>query len=236
MKRLYRLLFLACIAFGIPVSAQSSGFDATVQMPSDMWTQDIFKMGISYCNTGIQGGNTDSRMTINMRPWATKEVCIAFYNNSSENHELLVGFAEAELNAKDATIACDNNESAKDNAFYRLIDYTGDIVPVSGNGGVSVRYADFHMPKTASGNIYGCVVLFLKDGMSQSQGSMFGVKAARKYPLILHATGSLHTFGWADVIGKGYEEHRSLFRKIVIGILALWLVVNVLQTGKKKKK
>lgn len=224
---------ISVLCFSQSVFAQFE--QTTMQLPLyNEKNQDIFSMWINYCNDWIVWENTNSKMTINMRPWMTKNVCIAFYNNSPNNHDLLIGFAGWTINKSDNTFVCENNDYDKQNDFYKYIYFTGEVTAVSGNGWVSITNAKIHIPKTLSWDIYGCVWFSLSWWYTQETWSMLGVTFVRRFPIVLHITGSVYNLWRRDDGKELLVNNKATIAKIFVAIFSIWLIVTILKTTKPK--
>ncbi len=228
-----KICILGCIGmicFPLMISAQSWN----IQIHQDIQlnnqnTQDIYDIGIYYCDEGIIGKTINSKMTINMRPGATKNVCIAFYNKSPNTHDLLVGFYAWLLDTKTNIITCDANSDR-----HRLIDFTDNVINVPGNGGMTTTHAKIRMPKTASGNMYWCLGFTLSWWYTQKEWNMLGIIFARRFPIVVHATWSIYYFGRRDELKGIYVNKKSGFLKWIIWISIICIIYTIFSISRKK--
>jgi hypothetical protein len=67
-------------------------------------------------------------------------------------------------------------------------------------------------------------------------GAMFLIVPRKVGYIYINATWSVYNFGRLDDIKNVYISNRSIILKIIIGILAIWIVMSIITIGKKGKK
>lgn len=197
---------------------------------------DIYKIVLHYCNEEIQWNKTNTYLTIMMRPWQMKNLCITWVNNSENHQDLTMGFTESIFNDAGKQL-CNGDLADQENDFYKLINLKETEVWLSGNGGTSTQTAKISMPKNATGGeIYWCIGFFLSGSYFKWPNDVLGVRVARHFPMKIIVTWDVYNFGWRDDIKDVYTTNRNVLLKIIIAILAIRLIMTIIKTTDKKDK
>jgi len=196
-------------------------------------TADLNNVKIRFCNEIKKNIYTDD-LSLDIRPWQKKEICMVLSNKWNIALNVLVGFAEAKVDEK-WRISC-GNDISYDNPFSKYImegPTTWIVVPASGNVIQRVRYV---APKTASGDVFGCVVYKINQEERIATGQMFLVVVRKIAPIYINITWSVYTLWRRDDIKYIYTDNKQTILKILIAILAIRLFVTIMKTGNKKDK
>jgi hypothetical protein len=230
-------------AFCLTVKAQNITTTGNTTLSNNLlsnvspWTlDDIYKIGINYCNKDIKWDTTNSYLTIGMRPGQAKNLCITFINTSEHHQDLIVGFTESIINSGWKQL-CNWDLANKSNAFYKLIDLKYTDIGLSGNNWTFTQTARIRIPKnTTWGDIYGCIWFYLSWAYFKWPNDVLGVRVARHFPMKITVTWAVYNLWRRDDMKDAYTTNRSGILKIIIAILALWLIVTIVQTSKKKEE
>lgn len=197
---------------------------------------DMYKIKVYYCDNKIKWEKTNIKLTINMRPWKTKNLCMTVINGSSNDHDMIVWFTEAEID-KNGIHMCKWDLMDKENSFYKLVDLKTTNLSLSWNNWTFTQFARIKLPEdTTWGKILWCFSVRLSGAYFQSPGQMFGLKTTTGFPIIINVTWDAYNFWRRDDIIYTYTDNKQLILKILIAILAVRLVITIVKTGKKKDK
>jgi hypothetical protein len=91
-------------------------------------------------------------------------------------------------------------------------------------------------PKNSSGEIYWCVTYVEDIPVKIATGAIFALQTRRAGPITVTITWSVYNFWRIDDIKDAYTDNRKIVLEILLGILAIWLVMTIVNTSKKKEK
>lgn len=173
-------------------------------------------------------------VALDIRPWQRKEICVVLGNISDKPVNVLLWFSAGTLN-KDKSPVCDGDESNKNSFAKQILPSitTGITIPASGS---IIQKFWYVAPKTASGTVLGCFGFKINKQEQIQPGKMFLIVPRKVGYIYMNVTGSVYNFGRRDDIKNTYTTNKQGILKVIIGVLAIWLILTVVQTGKKKEK
>ena len=222
------------ITSGQEISLESWGFKTISQNLNIEIPQDLKDIKASFCNDGWIITKPIKYLKLKMRPWETKEICIAFKNLSESQIALRFWFGAGKLQA-DGVPVCDSDTSITNDFAKYIIDntITGFIIP--GKGTV-VKNFMYRSPKTASWTVLGCAEHLLDNQWQSSPGSMFILQIRNVGYIQIDFTWDVYRLGRWNDIKTWYGRNKDLILKIIIGILIGVILITILKKENKKSK
>lgn len=190
---------------------------------------DIQNIQSRFCNNEEMTKDLD----LSMRPWQKKDICVAFANKSDQPINILLGFSEGIL--KDWAPMCDADMTDK-NEFSKYILWnptTWIVIPASG---YIIQRFTYMTPKTASGNMLGCIGYKINRQEQIEPGKMFLIIPRKVGYIYMNITWSVYQFWRRDEIKYAGITNKKPILIVIIAILAIRLGATIFKTTKKKKK
>lgn len=172
-------------------------------------------------------------LDLQIRPWQRKEICVVFFNRWDKPIDISFWFAEWSVN-KDGSPVCDW-DITNSNDFSKFITHnqeTGFTLPAQKSIIKKIIYA---APKYVSGNILWCLAYKLSKEEKVNMG-VFLMTTRKVGYMTIAVTWSVYNFWRRDDIKDVYIANRTGILKIIIGVLAVWIIVTIIQPTKKKEK
>lgn len=209
--------------------------DAAIVAPNiDISVADkLNNTSMRFCIDGTEPEKLSRVGKLTSRPWETKDICMVFINNLPTKEDFIVGFSQWQKDNQ-WNVTCDQDMS--DNDFLKLIripEPTRSVTIDSGSN--SLSSFKITIPKTYTGNIYGCVAYYMSDSYSKKEGEVFWLLVRKIAPIEISITWDVYNYGRRDDIKYTYTENKQLILKILIAILAVRLIVSIVKTNKKKE-
>lgn len=202
----------------------------------DLWANDgeaIQHIRLRFCNEMKEDKFTVG-LSLQMRPWQRKEICMVFSNNWTTSLDIFLGFTEGVMNEK-WDISC-QNDMTNTNNFFKFISPNHTIwITVPANGNI-IQRVTYRTPKSASGNIIWCASYKINQKEEIDPWKMFLVVTRKIAPITIIVTWSVYDFWRRDDMKDVYFTHTSSILKVIIVILALSIIVVIFQQDKKKRK
>lgn len=195
---------------------------------------DLNIIGAKFCNDGIEQNKLTNHLAMQLQPGQKKEICMLFFNISSDKAvDVKFWFSSTNIN-KDGWISCDDDMTTK-NDFSKMIDQTNVTEFVIEPQTQVVKRVKMYVPKEYTGNnIYGCLGYKINKEETMDPGQVFLLVFRKTAPMQIIVTWGVYQFWWRDDIKDVYATNRNILLKIIIGILAIRLVLTIVKTGKKK--
>lgn len=189
--------------------------------------QEIRNIWLRFCNDGLETDKLTNQLSLQLRPGQSTDICVIFFNNSMQQEKIRMWFWSGDK--KDETVSCSTNISW--NEFDAMIyqNFSSDFILSWGEK--VVKKIRLHVPKSAMGNIYGCIAYYLPDNYSQNPGDLFGVIVRKAAPIEIAVTWSVYTLWRRD----GIKDNSSFILKVIIAVLAVRIVVTIFQPHKRKE-
>ena len=197
-------------------------------------TNELNTTSMRFCIDGFESDKLSRIGKLTLQPGKSQDICMVFVNNTQGDKEFTVGFSEGLKNWGD-TIVCDQNMD--DNLFLHMIDMpdtTRKIMVAS--GGNTVSNFKIKIPTTTTGNIYGCVAYYLPNSYSKKTGDVFWMLIRKIAPIEIIITWGVYRLWRWDDSKDVYVNHKNSILKVIVGILAIWIMVSIVQATKKKEK
>ena len=198
----------------------------------DLWSDnmtDLQNIQSRFCDDNKV--TKDLKMVI--RPWQRKEICIAFANKSDKSVDISFWFSEGIFGEKWPTCLLDMSTT---NDFSKHIIHntlTGITIPASGT---VIEKFTYLAPRSASGNIFGCFGYQINQPETIKEGNMFLIVPRKVWYIYINILWSVYNFWRRDDMKDVYVSNKAMILKVLIGILAVWLIISIAQTSKKNKK
>lgn len=172
-------------------------------------------------------------LSLNMRPWQRKEICIALSNDWDAPSNVMLGFADGKI--KNGNVTCEN-DITYENDFSKFIlqgPTTWIIVPAHGN---IIQRVKYRASNHASGDIVGCAVYKINQEEKVDPGKMFVVVVRKIAPIKISVAWPVYTLWRWDDIKDVYTINKQILLKIVIALLSIRILVTIFQSSKGKEK
>ena len=200
----------------------------TQDLGSDNMT-DLQKIQSRFCN--------DEKITKDLklfvRPWQRKEICIAFANQSDKPISLLFWFSEGTF-TKEWGPVC-KSDIEQNNFSKHIKNSTITWITIAASG-TNIQKFTYVASKNASWNIFGCFGYQIAQQEKIKEGNMFLIVPRKVGYISINIIWSVYRFWRRDDIKDVYTLHKSSILKGIVAILALWIIVSIFQTAKKKEK
>ena len=185
-----------------------------------------------FCNSS-KTNDVPRTLTLQMRPWQRREICIAFFNQWDKSTKIVFWFSKGNID-KDWIPKCDADMSTQNEFSRRILnDQTTKImIPAQGN---IIKKVTYLASKSASGNLLGCLGYKLDKEESIEPGNIFLITARKVGYIYVNISWSVYNFWRRDDIKGIYIYNRSSILKIIIGILAIGIIISIFKTDKKKE-
>ncbi len=195
---------------------------------------DLNIIGAKFCNDGLEQNKLTNHLKMQLQPGQRKEICMLFFNISSDKAvDVKFWFSSTNIN-KDGWISCDDDMTTK-NDFSKMIDQTNVTEFVIEPQTQVVKRVKIYVPKDYTGNkIYGCLGYKINKEETMDPGQVFLLVFRKTAPMQITVTWWVYQFWWRDDIRDIYATNRNVLLKIIIGILVIRLVLTIVKTGKKK--
>lgn len=167
-------------------------------------------------------------LSLQIRPGATKEICIAIHNISTAPVQLSRWFSEAKNN--DVWVLVCGGDMGNKNQFSQFITprpSTGITIPA---GTTTIKTFRYTASRQASGIIAGCFGYQMAQEEEIQPGEMFKVVPRKVGYISMQVTWEVYTLGRRDKIQYFYTDNQSWILQIIIAILACWLLITVVKT------
>ncbi|MFZ2151050.1 MAG: hypothetical protein WAZ12_01950 [Candidatus Absconditicoccaceae bacterium] len=194
--------------------------------------EKIERIAYAFCNDGILKEKTE----ITARPGERKEICVTFGNKNPESVNIIFGFPNGTID-KEGRILCDVDLTG--NTYIKSLlkgdtksDFYFDLMPKQ----QIVKKFYIAIPKTQTGNIYGCGSFKIKGNLQKAaSGSMFNIEIVKKATIDISITGNIYNYGLLDDIKYAIADNKQNILKGFIIVVGLWLVISIIQSSFKKK-
>lgn len=194
-------------------------------------TADLQNIKALFCELGANKQWLSKELSLELRPWQSKEICIAFFNQWDTPIDILYGFTKWKKMNNGAFVCESNIDEVNDfSKFISHNDMTWVTVPVSGN---IIKKMIYTAPRSATGDIYWCLIYKLNRDESIEPGKMFLIKIIKASYITVDITWSVYNFWRRDDIKYAYTDNKEIILKILIGILSVRLLVTIIKTVKK---
>ena len=197
----------------------------------DLPSADIDEINVvqtMFCNDNQLSKN----LSLSIRPWQRKNICVVFSNTSDEPVNVEVWFSEWEINNV-WTVVC--NKDMQDNTFNNQITKysTGIVIPASGN---VVKLFQYATSKDATGKILWCFGYKINKQFKINTWDMFLIIPRKVGHITIDMSWSIYNYGWRDDVKFAYTDNKQIVLKVLIGILAIWLIATIAKPNKKKSE
>ena len=173
----------------------------------------------------------DLKMVV--RPWQRKEICIAFANQSDKPANISFWFTEWTFGEKWPVCQLDMSTS---NSFAKhIINNTRTWITLPASGAIIEKFT-YLVPRAASGNMFGCFGYQINQQETIKDGNMFLIVPRKVWYIYINITWSVYNFWRRDNMKDVYAGNKAIILKILIGILAIWLIISIIQTSIKDGK
>lgn len=224
---------VALVSFSFAVELSNTG-NSTLTITPDIDEEkmkEIWHIWLRFCNDGFQENQLTNNLTLQMQPGQKKDICVVFFNNSTQTEKVRIWFSEGKKQSN-WVVTYEANSSWND--FDTLIkrDSYDDLVLSWGEK--IVKKFRIYIPESATGNIYGCLGYHLPENYSQKTGDIFGIIIRKAAPIEVLVTWSVYKLGRRDDMKYAYTDNKQIILKVLIAVLAIRLVVTIIKTDKKK--
>lgn len=240
MKKIVISISMFVILLGCTASAQNNiptTWDTLTITPniSEQSVNDINHVGMKFCNDGLESDKLTNQLHMQLQPGQRQEICAIFYSRFTDKTVKIAFWFTEWTKRSDGMITC--KENTNDNAFSHMIqtdpkNFSFDL----STGEQSLKTIKMAIPTTATGTIYGCLSYTLPAGYTKNTGDIFGVEIRKVGPIEINITWNVYKLWWRDDIKDVYTTNKSGILKIIIAILALWLIITIFKTAKTTKK
>jgi len=185
-----------------------------------------------FCNEGLEGSDLKPKSVFTAQAGQIKKFCVMFFNNLEKDMNMYVWFSEAKKNAYNEWY-CDENMT--NNNYSKLIreDFSNMKISVKPHTQTYQKFT-IAIPKNATWDIYGCLSYTIDGWFTHNTWEIFGLMIRKTAYMEVDLTGGVYKYWRRDDIKDGYETNKSIILKILLGILVVWLIVTIVNTGKKK--
>lgn len=233
-KYIWTILLVGCIGVSFAQNTWTKPDNFVQPGEKKVVTQDLGSENMSdlqaiqsrFCNDDV----VTKDLNVSLRPWQRKDICVVFSNQSSEPKDITFWFSEGVL--KDWAPIC-QSDMTTGNTFAKYIvndTTTGITLPVSGS---IVQKFTFVAPKNASWNVFWCFWYQMSQQEKIKEGNMFLIVPRKVGYMYVNITWDAYNFGRRDDMKYSYTTNKSMILKVIIAILAVWLVVTIVKTDKK---
>lgn len=197
---------------------------------------DLNFLGARFCNDWLEIEKLTKNLQLQIQPGQKKEICMVFANIAPDKPlEVKFQFSPTTIDEK-WHIGCMSDRS-KENSFAKLIDQTHNtwfIIPANSQ---VVKRVKMYIPPTYTGQkIYGCLSYKMNKEETMSPWEMFLMVYRKTAPMEITVAGDIYRLWRRDDIKDAYEINKVNIIKVIIAILALWLILTIIQTDKKVKE
>ncbi len=192
-------------------------------------TKDLNDIQLSFCNDTVSKVTTPA-LSLNMRPWQKKEICMVLSNNWDKTLNILLWFSYWTLN-KDGTIMCDADMS-NNNTFSKYITQNSTTwIIVAAHKNV-IKKVNYVASKYKSGIMFWCAAYKINKKESIETGKMFLIIVRKSAPISINIRWPIYQFWRRDDLKNDTIKNPSIL-KIIISILGILLIINIFNTTKK---
>lgn len=194
-------------------------------------TQDLYSDNITDLNNIQSMFCNDSKitkdLTIDLRPWQRKNICIVFINKSNISIPLSFWFSDTIVN-NEGLLTCDVTKNTFSKSIKNNI-ITWIIIPVSWT---IIQNFTYISSKNTSWNINGCFGYQIDKQEKIKDGNMFLIIPRKVWFIYINITWSVYNFWRRDDI----KESKNTIFKFIAGVLSVWIIITIFQKDKKKDK
>ena len=230
-KRIILFSAVFCLfSFLYADNIQTDTTEAIVQPSINQSTvEKLYKIRMFFCNDWVNENKLTLQANLQARPWQEKNLCFLTYNQLNKKVNITITFNEWKKYWDQ--VACWN--IPQEDKFIPLIkNISGWMFPLSLSPEEQVVHNfKIKIPQNSTGKIYWCVYFTIDGSANKLTGAIFQTIIRKYMPIIITITWKVYNFWWRDDIMDTYE---SSILKIIIGILALWIIITVFKTDKKK--
>lgn len=193
---------------------------------------DLNWTSMRFCNEWLEPNNLTPKSLITAQAGQIKKFCVMFFNNLEKDMNFYVWFSEAKKNDYNEWY-CD--EDMTNNNYSKLIreDFSTMKILVKPHTQAYQKFT-LAIPETATWSIYGCLSYTIDGWYTHNTGEIFGLMIRKTAYMETNLTGWVYKYWRRDDMKDWYETNKSVILKILLGIIAVWLVVTIINTGKKK--
>ena len=196
---------------------------------------ELNSTSMRFCIDGFETDKLSRIGKLTLQPGKSQDICMVFINNLPTDKEFTIGFSEWTINEW-GNITCDQNMDNNKmlNMILDMPEITRKIMVASWSN--TITHFKMKIPTTATGNIYGCVAYSLPNSYSKNTGDVFWMFIRKVAPIEITITWDVYTLWRWDDLKDVYTTNKNSILQIIVGILAIWIIISIVQTVKKKDK